>query len=270
MCAEPPPLRSAETWLHTNRKLQLLHQAWRWHDCGWISSAAMFTDWFRNNNLHLNVEKTKEIIVDLRGVHTQHAPLSINGDAVKTVSSSNFLGVYFTEDLTWTYNSASLARKAQQRLDFLCTLRAGATNSIMIPFYRGTKESILTSCITVLYGDCTASCCKTLQHVVRSAEKVFGFPLLSLLDSCNTRLTCKAIRIAGDPTHPSHSLFSLLLSRRRWQSLWPRTIRLKDSFIHQAVRKPNSLFCPQLLPPAHNDSDQPSHCIPSIIHTWTL
>ncbi len=57
----------------------------------------------------------------------------------------------------------------------------------------------------------------------------------------STRLTRKALSIAGDPTHPSHSFFSLLPSGRRLRSLQARTSRLKDSFIHQAVRKLNSI-----------------------------
>ncbi len=56
----------------------------------------------------------------------------------------------------------------------------------------------------------------------------------------------KALYIAGDPTHPTHSFFSLLPSGRRLRSLQARTNRLKDSFIHQAVRKLNSLLS---LPP---------------------
>ncbi len=60
-------------------------------------------------------------------------------------------------------------------------------------------------------------------------------------DIYSTRLTRKALSIAGDPTHPSHSFFSLLPSGRRLRSLQARTSRLKDSFIHQAVRKLNSL-----------------------------
>ncbi len=51
----------------------------------------------------------------------------------------------------------------------------------------------------------------------------------------------KPLSIAGDPTHPTHSFFSLLPSGRRLRSLQARTSRLKDSFIHQAVRKLNSL-----------------------------
>ncbi len=69
-----------------------------------------------------------------------------------------------------------------------------------------------------------------------------GFILLTIYNIIyNTRLTRKALSIAGDPTHPTHNFFSLLPSGRRLRSLQARTNRLKDSFIHQAVRKLNSL-----------------------------
>ncbi len=93
-------------------------------------------------------------------------------------------------------------------------------------------ESILTSCITVWYGACNASCRKSLQRIVRAAEKIVGVSLPSLQDIYSTRLTRKALSIAGDPTHPTHSFFSLLPSGRRLRSLQARTSRLKDSFIH--------------------------------------
>ncbi len=144
--------------------------------------------------------------------------------------------------LDWTNNTAALAKKAQQRLYFLRKLRrARAPAPIMCTFYRGTIESILTSCITVWYGACNASCRKSLQRIVRAAEKIVGVSLPSLQDIYSTRLTRKALSIAGDPTHPTHSFFSLLPSGRRLRSLQARTSRLKDSFIHQAVRKLNSL-----------------------------
>ncbi|KAK0136910.1 hypothetical protein N1851_026932 [Merluccius polli] len=171
----------------------------------------------------LNVQKTKEIVVDFRRASTQHPPLTINGAAVERVSSTMFLGVHLTEDLSWSCTSASLAGKAQQRLYFRRKLRrARAPAPIMCSFY----------CITVWYGGCTASCRRTLQRIVRAAEKITPVP--------------QSFSIAGDSTHPSHCLFSLLPSGRRMRSLKARTSRLKDSFVHQAVRMLNSL--PALTP----------------------
>ncbi len=211
------------------------------------SEVSRLAGWCRDNNLSLNVEKMKEIVVDFRRVHTQHAPLTINGATVERVSSTKFLGVHITEDLSWTYNTAALAKKAQQRLYFLRKLRkARAPTPIMCTFYRGTIESILTSCITVWYGACNASCRKSLQRTVSAAEKIVGVSLPSRQDIYSTRLTRKALYIAGDTTHLTHSFFSLLPSGRRLRRLQARTSRLKDSFIHQAVRKLNSLLS---LPP---------------------
>ncbi len=148
----------------------------------------------------------------------------------------------------------------------------------MCTFYRGTIESILTSCITVWYGACNASCRKSLQRIVRAAEKIVGVSLPSLQDIYNTRLTRKALSIAGDPTHPTHNFFSLLPSGRRLRSLQARTNRLKDSFIHQAVRKLNSLpslpplpsLTPritELWPPPHHHSHEHTH---THTHTHSL
>ncbi len=194
------------------------------------SEVSRLAGWCSDNNLSLNVEKTKEIVVDFRRVHSLHAPLTINGATVERVSSTKFLGVHITEDLSWTNNTAALAKKAQQRLYFLRKLRrVRAQAPIMCTFYRGTIESILTSCITVWYGACNASCRKSLQRIVRAAEKIVGVSLPSLQDIYNTRLTRKALSIAGDPTHPTHNFFSLLPSGRRLRSLQARTNRLKTA-----------------------------------------
>ncbi|KAL0154639.1 hypothetical protein M9458_048902 [Cirrhinus mrigala] len=167
------------------------------------SEVSRLAAWCRDNNLSLNMEKTKEIVVDFRRAHTQHAPLTINGASVERVSSTKFLGVHITEDLSWTNNTTALTKKSQQRLYFLRKLRrAGAPAPIMYTFYRGTIESILTSCITVWFGACNASCRKTLQRIVRAAERIIGVPLPSLQDIYSTRLTKKALCIAADPSHP--------------------------------------------------------------------
>jgi len=50
--------------------------------------------WCSTNNLILNTNKTKEVIVDFRRSRkTEHAPLCIRGDVVERVDSIKFLGV---------------------------------------------------------------------------------------------------------------------------------------------------------------------------------
>ncbi len=168
-------------------------------------------------------------------------PLTIDSSTVERVSSTKFLGVHITEDLTWTTNTMSLSKKAQQRLHFLWRLkRASLPPPILTTFYRGTIESVLTSCITVWYGNCSAADRKTLQRTVNTAAKIIGAPLPSILDIFLARCSSKTNSIVKDPTHPSHSLFQLLPSGRRYRSIRARSARLLNSFFPQAVRALNS------------------------------
>ncbi|KAK3523851.1 hypothetical protein QTP70_010462 [Hemibagrus guttatus] len=92
-----------------------------------------------------------------------------NNQSLKIVKSTKFLA----EDLTWSMNTSSITKKAQQRLYFLRRLRkAHLPPLILTTFYRGTIESILRRCITAWFGNCTISDRKTLQRIVRTAEKI--------------------------------------------------------------------------------------------------
>ncbi|KAK3506659.1 hypothetical protein QTP70_012929 [Hemibagrus guttatus] len=116
------------------------------------------TVWCKDNNLSLNVEKTKEKVVDFRRAQSDHSPLNINGSNVKIVKSTKFFSVHLVEDLTWSLNTSSITRKAQQRLYFLRRLRkAHLPPLILTTFHRGTIENILRSCITAWFGNCTMS-----------------------------------------------------------------------------------------------------------------
>ncbi|KAK3538855.1 hypothetical protein QTP86_018097, partial [Hemibagrus guttatus] len=132
---------------------------------------------------------------------------------VEIVNSTKFLGVHLAENFTWSLNTTSISKKAQQDLYFLRSLKkAHLPSPILTMFYRGTIESVLSSCITAWFGNCTVSDRKTLQWIVRIAEKIIGISLPSITDMYTTRCICKANSIVDDPTHPSHTLFTLLPS----------------------------------------------------------
>src|SRR4029434_10304142 len=105
-------------------------------------------------------------------------PLTIDGAAVERVSSTKFLGVHISKDLSWTLNTSTLVKKAHQCLFFLRRLKkANLSPQILVNFYRCTIESILTNCISVWYGSCSVADRKTLQRVVKTAQRITGFPL---------------------------------------------------------------------------------------------
>ncbi|KAK1786882.1 hypothetical protein P4O66_017263, partial [Electrophorus voltai] len=171
--------------------------------------------WCKVNNLYLNVDKTKEMVVDFRRARQDHSPLAINGSSVEIVKNIKFHGVHIAENLTWTLNTSSITKRAQQHLYFLRKLReAHLPSPILTTFYRGTVESILSSCIITWFGNCTTFDRKTLQRIVRTAEKIIGVSLTSITNIYITRCTRKATNIVKDPTHPLHELFTLLPSGR--------------------------------------------------------
>ncbi|KAI5620341.1 gastrula zinc finger protein XlCGF28.1-like [Silurus asotus] len=99
-------------------------------------------------------------------------------------------------------NTSSITKKAQQCLYFLRRLgKAHLPPPFLTMYYRVTIESILSSCITAWFGNCTVSDHKTLQRVMRTAE-IIGVSLPSITDIYTTRCIRKANSIVDDPTHP--------------------------------------------------------------------
>ncbi|KAK3537408.1 hypothetical protein QTP70_008946 [Hemibagrus guttatus] len=166
---------------------------------------------------------------------SDHSLLFIDESPVEIVKSTKFLGVHLLENITWSLNTSSISKKAQQRLYFLRRLtKAHLPPPILTMFYRGTIKSVLSSCITAWFGNCTVLVRKTLQWIVKTAEKIIGVSLPSIMDTYTTRCIRKANSIVDDPTHPSHTFFTLIPSGKRYQSIRALTTRLCNSFFPQA------------------------------------
>ncbi len=195
------------------------------------------TKWYQENHLSLNIDKTKELVVDYRRQSREHTPITIDKTPVERVNSFKFLGVHITENLTWSAHTDAVLKKAHQCFFFQRRLRKfGTSPSILRSFYTCTVESILTGCITAWFGNSTAGNRKALQRVVQTAHHIVGGELPSLQDIYTRRCVRKARRIIKDSSHPSHRLLSLLPSGRRLRSIRSRTSRLRDSFFPQAIK----------------------------------
>jgi hypothetical protein len=61
--------------------------------------------WRQDNNLSLNVSKTKELIVNYRRKGEGHALIHIDRAVVERVERFKFLGVHINKDLRWSKQS---------------------------------------------------------------------------------------------------------------------------------------------------------------------
>jgi hypothetical protein len=70
----------------------------------------------QENNLSLNVNKTKELIVDFRKQQREQPPIHIEGIGVEKVESFKFLCVHITDKLKSSTHTDSMVKKAPQPL----------------------------------------------------------------------------------------------------------------------------------------------------------
>ncbi len=135
------------------------------------------TKWCQENHLSLNIDKTKELVVDYRRQSREHTPITIDKTPVERVSSFKFLGVHITEDLTWSAHTDAVLKKAHQRLFFLRRLSEvwNEPPEILRSFYTlhcGEHPDRLLS--TAWFGNSTAGNRRALQRVVRTARHIVG------------------------------------------------------------------------------------------------
>ncbi|KAK1798577.1 hypothetical protein P4O66_006874 [Electrophorus voltai] len=124
-------------------------------------------NWCQENNLLLNVSRTKDLIVDCSKKQERHyQPVRISGTTVERVDNFRYLGVHISQDLSWSHNTNSLAKKARQCLYHLRHLRDFRLPSkVLQNFYTCTIESILTGNITIWFGNSTKQDRQALQRV---------------------------------------------------------------------------------------------------------
>lgn len=195
-----------------------------------------------DNDLVLNIDKTKELILDFRRRPPPLQPLTIKGIEVERTDSHKFLGLHISENLSWAKNTAATVKRAQQRLHFVRVLKkAGLKGQTLTHVYKGLVESILTSGITVWYGSTTQAERKSLQRVIKIAERVIGSNLPSMDTIYTQRCRRKAQSILKDKHHPAYALFKWVdtgynLRHRRPVSISTHKARLFNSFFPATVR----------------------------------
>ena len=79
--------------------------------------------WCSENDLELNVSKTKEMVFDFRKKKTPLVPLNIASEVVEEVKSFKFLGTTISSDLKWDENFSFAIKKAHQRYFFVRQLK---------------------------------------------------------------------------------------------------------------------------------------------------
>ena len=82
------------------------------NESAYTEEVKQLNSWCRSHDLSINVNKTREVVIDFRRAGKQdHAPLLIDETAVEKASSVKYLGVHIADDLTSTTNTTAVLKK---------------------------------------------------------------------------------------------------------------------------------------------------------------
>ena len=108
-------------------------------------------EWATDNNVSLNTNKTKELLVYFEREDLDIPRITINGDVIERVSCAKLLGCHIMSNLSWEDHIANLVSKASRRLHLLRELkRAGLSSKDLLTCYLSFVRSKNWVCLSSL------------------------------------------------------------------------------------------------------------------------
>ena len=185
----------------------------------------------------MNLDKTKEMIIDFRKKHNELFDLQINNNKIEQISIYKYLGVTINNKLSWSDNCQILYKKILQRLFCLRKLQLfHIDNTIVNIFYTATIGSLINFAITCWYGNATANMKHRIDRLIEKASRTTQTQLPSLEVLFNARCLSTVNKILQDPLHPLHHKYITSVRSGRLLSIIARTERFKNSFVPLSVR----------------------------------
>lgn len=198
------------------------------------------------NYLHLNVSKTKELIIDFRRANKiVPEPVVIDSKTVDRVTEYKYLGVVMDDQLKWDAHVEYVAKRLKPRMYCLRKLVSFDVNqNILSIFYNSIISSVWSYCITSWVGNINKTSKKVLDDTVKRAGRAVGKRLPMVDEVFDSRVDDKLHSVLKDIDHPLHAPLNNCIIPRSGRMRPPKahTNRYPSSFMGQAVRIFNASF----------------------------
>jgi len=126
-----------------------------------------FVKWCDFNFLDLNVEKTKQLVIDFRKVKGEPEPSVIHGKEVQLVDTYKYLGTVYDNQLKCHANTEVIVKKGQQRVHLLRMLNSFSVSKVILrTFYQSFIESLLTFSFTCWFNCLSVKGCCLSIYVI--------------------------------------------------------------------------------------------------------
>ena len=136
-------------------------------------------------NLQLNVNRTKEMVIDFRKKDTDIMPLKINDQIIDQVCTYKYLGVTIDEKLHWSDHINNIKSNA----DSILSGKLGhfkVDRKFITLFYKTFIESVLSFCITCWGENSSKGDHIKVDGIITISEK-FTTHVLHLDELCNKK-----------------------------------------------------------------------------------
>ena len=146
------------------------------------------SNWTTENLMRLNEAKSNYIVFS-RCKESFATRLSINNVTLDRLSVTKLLGVWITEDMSWSRNSQEICRKAYSRLSMITKLRyVGVSKDDLLDIYILFIRSVTEYCSVVFHSRLTQHDSMKLERIQKTCLKVILGELYvdypSALDLC--------------------------------------------------------------------------------------
>ena len=129
--------------------------------------------WTKNQKMQINVNKTKTMIFNFTEKYQFGTKLSVDGNPIDVIDSTQLLGTTITSDLRWDSNTRNIVRKANARMELLRRVASfGASVSDLKNIYFLFVRSQLEHSAVVWHCSLSQENKNDLERVQKSALKV--------------------------------------------------------------------------------------------------
>ncbi len=196
-------------------------------------------EWCENNDLVINTNKTEEIIFGSKP-DTNITPVFIHNRKIRRVKTYKYLGVMIDNMLSWKDHIDALCKRTKQRIYFRRLRSFGVRKQILLLFFMSVIMSVQQYCNSIWYRSLSVILKTKLFNQLKICSRIVDQPLEKLYDSAYyNNLLRLANNIVSDPNHVLHNEFELLPSNWRYRVPRLNKVRLKHSFVHQAILELN-------------------------------
>ena len=128
--------------------------------------------WTARNMMLLNEEKSNYMVFS-RSQEDFVTRLTLNNTKLERLNASKILGVWITEDLTWSRNTKEICLKAYARMSLITKLKyVGVQRDDLIDVYKLFIRSLLEYCSVVFHSSLTLENVQDLERIKKTALRV--------------------------------------------------------------------------------------------------